>query len=305
MENGKSEIGVRNPFPISDYPFPTFSFPFGVLSPTLLFRVGQARRSCPARGMKTLAVIPARLGATRLPRKPLRLLAGRPLVVRVWERIVAMEVVDLCVIATDSEEVAKAARDNGAEAVLTAADHESGTDRVAEAAARSEYRKFDTIINVQGDEPFIAADAVRGALQMVNGSFSIGTAAVRAPTAILSEPNVVKVVVADDGRALYFSRAPIPFLREVRDEKDAATQRERVWQHVGIYAYTREALTRWVVLPTHPLERIERLEQLRPLAAGWAIGVALIAGSTVPGIDTETDLARANSDWNIYSGEPA
>jgi 3-deoxy-manno-octulosonate cytidylyltransferase (CMP-KDO synthetase) len=271
----------------------------------LIFRVGQARRSCPARGMKTLAVIPARLGATRLPRKPLRLLAGRPLVVRVWERIVAMEVADRCVIATDSDEVAAAARASGAEAVLTSPEHPSGTDRVAEAAMRPEYRGFDRIVNVQGDEPFIAADAVRGALQMVKANFSIGTAAVRAPAPILAEPSVVKVVVADDGRALYFSRAPIPFLRETRDEKDVAALRERVWQHIGVYTYTRDALMRWVQLPAHPLERIERLEQLRPLAAGWPIGVALIAGSNVPGIDTETDLARANSEWNIYSGEPA
>jgi 3-deoxy-manno-octulosonate cytidylyltransferase (CMP-KDO synthetase) len=255
--------------------------------------------------MKTLAVIPARLGATRLPRKPLRLLAGRPLVVRVWERISAMEVADRCVIATDSEEVAAAARLNGAEAVLTSPDHPSGTDRVAEAAGHADYRAYDTILNVQGDEPFIAAEAVRGALKMVSGSIGIGTAAVRAPAGVLGEPSVVKVVVADDGRALYFSRAPIPFLREARDADDSAALREQVWQHIGVYAYTREALRGWVSLPPHPLERIERLEQLRPLAAGRAIGVARIAGSTIPGIDTETDLARANSEWNVYSGEPA
>src|SRR5262245_14075974 len=171
--------------------------------------------------MKTLAVIPARLGATRLPRKPLRLLAGRPLVVRVWERVAAMEVADRCVIATDSEEVAAAARQSGAEAVLTSTAHPSGTDRVAEVARRGEFDGFDAVLNIQGDEPFIAIDAVSGALGMLGSKFEIGTAAVHATPAILNEPSVVKVVAADDGRALYFSRAPIPFLRETRDSDDA------------------------------------------------------------------------------------
>jgi len=255
--------------------------------------------------MKTLAVIPARLGATRLPRKPLRLLAGRPLVVRVWERVSAMNVADRCVIATDSEEVAAAARANGADAVLTSSDHPSGTDRVAEVSRGREFKSFDAILNVQGDEPFISAEAVRGALGMLGATFHIGTAAVQATPAILDEPSVVKVVTADDGRALYFSRAAIPFLREPKDPADDQLLRQRVCQHIGVYCYTRDALAKWVALPPHPLERIERLEQLRPLAAGWAIGVAVIAGPLRRGIDTENDLARANSEWTIFSGEPA
>lgn len=257
--------------------------------------------------MKTLAVIPARLGATRLPRKPLRLLAGRPLVVRVWERVSAMAVADRCVVATDSEEVARAARENGAEAVLTSADHPSGTDRVAEVVSYREFKGYDTIVNVQGDEPFIAPAAVRAALDVVGGAFSIGTAAVQASPAILSEPDIVKVVIASDGRALYFSRAPIPFLRDVQDGGDEAFLRENVYQHIGVYTYTREALKRWVALPAHPLERIEKLEQLRPLAAGWAIGVGRLQthGPLRRGIDTESDLAQANSEWTVFSGEPA
>lgn len=255
--------------------------------------------------MKALAVIPARLGATRLPRKPLRLLAGRPLVVRVWERVSAMDVADRCVIATDSDEVAAAARANGADVVLTSPEHQSGTDRVAEVARQGEFTRFSVIINVQGDEPFISADAVRGAVRKVSGDVQIGTAAVQATAAVLDESGIVKVVTADDGRALYFSRAPIPFLREPRDAADAAVLRTRVWQHLGVYAYRREALSRWVRLPPHPLEQIERLEQLRPLAAGMPIGVALIPGPVPAGIDTETDLAKANSEWTILSGEPA
>jgi 3-deoxy-manno-octulosonate cytidylyltransferase (CMP-KDO synthetase) len=216
-----------------------------------------------------------------------------------------MEVAERCVIATDSEEVAAAARQNGAEAVLTARDHPSGTDRVAEVAEKREYAAYEAILNVQGDEPFISSDAVRAALGMLRNEFRIGTAAVRAAPAVLDEPSVVKVVVSENGRALYFSRAPIPFLRESRDDADAALQRDHVWQHLGVYAYTREALAKWVSLPSHPLERIERLEQLRPLAAGWAIGVGLVEGPLRRGIDTEGDLARANSEWTIFSGEPA
>jgi 3-deoxy-manno-octulosonate cytidylyltransferase (CMP-KDO synthetase) len=246
-----------------------------------------------------LAVIPARLGATRLPRKPLRDLAGKPLVVRVWERVQAMKVADRCVVATDSSEVAHAVRDAGAECVITRDDHPSGTDRVAEVAALEEYRGFDAIVNVQGDEPFVQRDAVLGAAEMVSsGRFPLGTAAAHADRAILTQPNVVKVVTADDGRALYFSRASIPF---IRDEHDAPLARTLVRQHIGVYAYTRDALARWVRLPQHPLEQVERLEQLRPLAAGIAMGVAIIDQPPLGGIDTEDDLARAGAHWQDFS----
>ena len=248
--------------------------------------------------MKTLAVIPARLGASRLPRKPLRLLAGLPLVLRVWQRVEAMHLLDRCVIATDSDEVADAVRPHGAEVFLTSAKHPSGTDRVAEVAARREFREYEAIVNVQGDEPFVAESALRGAVsQVTSGNFPLGTAAARAPAQILDEPSVVKVVAADDGRAMYFSRAAIPFLR---DAAEAELRTTRVWQHIGVYAYAREALAQWVSLPPHPLERIERLEQLRPLAAGLAMGVALINERPRIGIDTAADLTRANADWNDF-----
>lgn len=250
--------------------------------------------------MKTLAVIPARLGASRLPRKPLRLLAGLPLVVRVWQRVQSMRIADRCVIATDSDEVADAVRPHGVEALLTSPDHPSGTDRVAEVVARPEFRAFDAIVNVQGDEPFVTESALRGAVnQVTSGSFALGTAAARAPVTILDEPSVVKVVAADDGRAMYFSRAAIPFLRDVAE---AQLRDARVWQHIGVYAYARDALARWVSLPPHPLEQIERLEQLRPLAAGLAMGVALIDERPAVGVDTLDDLARANADWKDLNG---
>ena len=245
-----------------------------------------------------LAVIPARLGATRLPRKPLRDLGGKPLVVRVWERVQAMNVADRCVIATDSAEVASAARAAGAECVVTR-DHPSGTDRVAEVAALRDFHRYDAIVNVQGDEPFVPRDAVLGAADMVSsGRFPLGTVAARAERTILAQPNVVKVVTADDGRALYFSRATIPF---IRDEHDAPLASTLVRQHIGVYAYTRDALDRWVRLPVHPLEQVERLEQLRPLAAGIAMGVATIAEPPLGGIDTEDDLARAAAQWPDFS----
>ena len=194
--------------------------------------------------MSVLAVIPARLGATRLPRKPLRLLAGVPLIVRVYERVVSLGVSDHAVVATDHPEILAACAARGIPAILTRDDHPSGTDRVAEVAARPEFAHFDVILNVQGDEPFVSRDALAGAVAIVTeGLAPIGTAAVPMLAAALLQPDIVKVVRGDDGRALYFSRAPIPYLRE---PGDAGAQQAMARQHVGIYAYTREALQAWV-----------------------------------------------------------
>ena len=246
-------------------------------------------------------MIPARLGATRLPEKPLRLLGGRPLVVRVWERVAAMAAVDRCVVATDDERVARVVRDAGAECALTSSHHPSGTDRTAEVAGRAEFAGYDTIVNVQGDEPFVSAEVVAAAAELVHsGRFPLGTVGVPAEPRILGDPNVVKVVAGDDGRALYFSRAAIPHLRDAGDRAD---QHAMVRQHVGVYAYAPEALARWVALPTHALERVERLEQLRPLAAGIAMGVAVVEEAAPVGVDTEEDLTRANARWTHNSQE--
>jgi 3-deoxy-manno-octulosonate cytidylyltransferase (CMP-KDO synthetase) len=241
--------------------------------------------------MPVLAAIPARLGATRLPRKPLRLLGGLPLIVRVARHVAALDVADRCVVATDSEEILETCRAWDVHAALTREDHPSGTDRVAELAARPEHRDYDVILNVQGDEPFVSAEAIAGAVEMVkSGRFALGTAAAIAPSDVLARPEVVKVVCTDDGRALYFSRAPIPYLRE---PSDAGLRDGLVRQHIGVYAYTRDALDAWVGWPAHPLELIERLEQLRPLAHGVAMGVAFVAATGAFGIDTEHDLERA------------
>lgn len=251
--------------------------------------------------MSVLAVIPARLGATRLPRKPLRLLGGAPLIVRVWEHVRALGVADEVVVATESDEVVSAVAAAGGRALLTDAEHPSGTDRVAEVAARADFAVHDIVLNVQGDEPFASSDAMLGALRMVRDEgFPLGSAAAPVAPETVADPNVVKVVCANDGRALYFSRAPIPYLR---DSADAPMLRGLLRRHIGIYAYTRDALQEWVRLPVHPLEQVERLEQLRPLAAGVAMGIATVAASPEGGIDTETDLARANAHWDdLYAG---
>ena len=249
--------------------------------------------------MKTLAVIPARLGASRLPRKPLRLVGGAPLVVRVWQRVFDLGVADEVVVATDSDEIAAVVRAAGGIAAMTDASHPSGTDRVAEVASQRQYAAYGVLLNVQGDEPFVSEAAVRGAAELVtSGRFPLGTAAATATDQILGMPHIVKVVTADNGRALYFSRAPIPWLRE---PGDASIRTAYVRQHVGVYAYTRDALAAWVALPKHPLERIERLEQLRPLAAGLAMGVATVSELPAGGVDTEEDLAHANARWNELS----
>ena len=249
--------------------------------------------------MKTLAVIPARLGATRLPRKPLRLIAGVPIIVRVFERVAALRVADRIVVATDSDEIATRVREAGGEAIITSPTHASGTDRVAEVVRGVAYRGFDAIVNVQGDEPLVSGAAVRGALlQVTEKKRPLGTAAVRAGSDVLGNADIVKVVTDDDGAAMYFSRAPVPFLR---DRSDLTERDSRVLHHVGVYAYTPESLARWVALPAHPLERIERLEQLRPLAAGMRMGVSVVPGPLRAGIDTEADLDRVNREWPTFT----
>jgi 3-deoxy-manno-octulosonate cytidylyltransferase (CMP-KDO synthetase) len=207
-----------------------------------------------------------------------------------------MKVADTCVIATDDEFVAQAARDAGAECVMTSDAHTSGTERVAEVATQPRFIKYGTIVNVQGDEPFIDSSAVKGAAAMVTDEqFPIGTAASVASWEIADDPNIVKVVRADDGRALYFSRAPIPYPRD-----GAPSAGAKPLQHIGVYAYSRDALDFWVKLPPNQLETTERLEQLRPLAAGIPIGVALSDKPPVAGIDTEEDLSRANARWDAF-----
>jgi 3-deoxy-manno-octulosonate cytidylyltransferase (CMP-KDO synthetase) len=244
--------------------------------------------------MKVLAVIPARLGSERLPRKPLQALRGRPLIQWVWERAATFQSIDAAVIATDADEILVACTAFNANVVLTSVDHRSGTERAAEVVGMSGYSDYDIVVNIQGDEPFIAEDHVTQAVQQVLAGHEIGTVAAPVMTrAAWEDPSVVKVVRADDGRAMYFSRAPIPHLRDAT-HSDKFLDSEHYLRHIGVYAYTRDALLKWVEFPETPLERIEKLEQLRPLTAGMSIGVAVVSAAA-GGIDTMDDLVRAET----------
>jgi 3-deoxy-manno-octulosonate cytidylyltransferase (CMP-KDO synthetase) len=234
-------------------------------------------------------VIPARLGSSRLPRKPLQPLAGEPLILWVTRRVADLGVCNRLVVATEADEIAAVVQAAGFEAVLTSPRHQSGTERIAEVIASKEFSGFGRILNVQGDEPFVAPAAIRGALACLDRGEPIGTAAGSLDPALAADPNRVKVIVDRRGRAVYFSRAPIPF------DRDGAGG-VRYHQHVGVYTYTRDALERWVHLPPVPEERWERLEQLRPLLHGLPIGVTLFDGPAAPGIDTPADLAWAEAE---------
>lgn len=238
---------------------------------------------------RALGVIPARLGSSRLPRKPLQPILGRPLVEWSARRAADMATLGHAVVATDSEEIVDVCRAAGIDAVLTSPDHPSGTDRVAEVAALERFAHFDVIVNLQGDEPLLDGDHVEAAAGMVAAGFDVGTCATPVGTEDRwRAPSVVKVVCAADGQALYFSRAPIPHRRDggpqPRDYRSAPYLR-----HLGLYAYRRDALLRWVSLPPSGLETLERLEQLRALEAGMRIGVAVV-DEAEPGVDTPEDV---------------
>ena len=239
-----------------------------------------------------LGVIPARLGSERLPRKPLHVLAGRPLLEWVWRRVRSFRVLDRVVIATDAAEIEAAARSWGADVELTSVAHASGTERVAEVVTRPEYSGFDVVVNVQGDEPFVEEAQVVSAVAQVRRGFDIGTVA--APVGTLEawrDPSVVKVTRRADGAALYFSRSPIPHVRD--GEPDAAALASGAFlRHIGVYAYERSVLGRWSSLPATELESAERLEQLRALAAGLTIGVGIVTGGA-GGVDTVADARWA------------
>jgi len=242
-----------------------------------------------------LGVIPARLGAERLPGKPLRQLAGKPLVAWVAANARHSGALDEVVVATDADAVAAAVSAAGFRAVLTS-QHESGTARVAEVAAREEFRGYEIVVNVQGDEPFLPAEAIRGAVREVERGADVGTAAVPLEAAAAGSTSVVKVVLGEDSRALYFSRSVIPHRRD-------AGAPARYWQHLGVYAFRPAALARWMALPPTEPEQAEQLEQLRPLGHGMSIGVARLDGPALPGIDTEEDLQRAEA-YLKARGEP-
>lgn len=239
--------------------------------------------------MKFRVVIPARYGSVRLPGKPLALLAGTPLVLHV-HRMASRSGAAEVVVATDDARIRDACAEAGADVEMTGADHPSGTDRIAEVAARRGWAADSIVVNVQGDEPLLPPALIAQAAGLLDKDRGAAIATLATPLADAHEfrdPNVVKVV-AGNGRALYFSRAPIPFEREGAHAFPAAARR-----HLGLYAYRVEALMRLSQAPPSPLERLERLEQLRALQMGCAIAIADAIAAPGPGIDTPEDLARA------------
>jgi 3-deoxy-manno-octulosonate cytidylyltransferase (CMP-KDO synthetase) len=249
--------------------------------------------------MKTLAVLPARYASTRFPGKPLALIAGKPMVQWAWEA--AMRAGLGCVVvATDDDRIAAAVKDFGGQAIITDPALPSGTDRAA-AAMRMLGGSFDAVLNIQGDEPAIHHETIAAvaAMMKANPELPMATAACPfdGPDEIFN-PNIVKVVVDGQNRALYFSRSPIPY---VRGSASSGTD-FRPWmqsgqtslfrRHIGIYAYRPSALEAFTALPPHPLEQAEMLEQLRALAAGIAIGVAETPHCS-PGVDVPGDVAAA------------
>lgn len=240
-------------------------------------------------------VIPARHASTRLPGKPLLPLAGKPLLQWVHERASGCGA-DEVVVATDDERIATAAQGFGARVMLTAATHETGTDRIAEVAARCGWPDTQVVVNLQGDEPLMPAALVRQAATLLQShpSADIATLASELPElAALLDPNVVKVVTGLDGRALYFSRAPIPWHRDAAPA-GLASQRSHAGarRHIGLYAYRVGALRRLAALAPTPLERLEKLEQLRALEHGMDIRVADAQVLPGPDVNTPDDVAR-------------
>jgi 3-deoxy-manno-octulosonate cytidylyltransferase (CMP-KDO synthetase) len=232
-------------------------------------------------------VIPARYGSTRLPAKPLVRLAGKPMIQRVYERAKLAKFAGRVIVATDDDRILKAVQDFGGEARMTRTDHRTGTERVAEVAAHVEGEVF---VNVQGDEPLLdpaAVDAAVAAL-LEEPAAAISTVAVpiRTPADIM-DPNVVKTVLDFDDNALYFSRAPIPWVRDSAHKIHA-----RHLKHLGLYVFQRDALLEYPTLPQGELERLEQLEQLRWLENGWKIRVTEVEHDAVS-VDVPEDVARA------------
>ncbi len=232
--------------------------------------------------MKAVAIIPARIASTRLPRKILRNINGHPMLWHVYHAARACEALDDVIVATDSDEIANVCHANGWNVRMTSPDHRSGTDRVHEVA---QTVAADVYVNVQGDEPLARREHLDVLLQlMARPDVQVGTLKTPCSAEDVNNPNAVKVVTALDARALYFSRATIPFDRD-------RTGEVRYCKHLGFYAYRKPALDAFCTWPESQLERSERLEQLRLLDNGVAIHVAETPYDTV-GVDTEEDLQR-------------
>ncbi|MEW6560745.1 MAG: 3-deoxy-manno-octulosonate cytidylyltransferase [Pseudomonadota bacterium] len=253
-------------------------------------------------------LIPARLASTRLPNKPLADLGGAPMVVRVAQRVATCGAQDV-VVACDSAEIARACAAHGVRSVLTRADHTSGTDRLAEAAALLDLPDDAIVVNVQGDEPLIDPALPAACAQLLQRHADIPMATCAHPIideAEIFNPNVVKVVTDARGRALYFSRAPIPWQRDAYAAGpngtgwalQTAAPPHPVLRHIGLYAYRHRFLREYASMPPAPLEQAEALEQLRALWHGHPIAVHVTPNAPGPGVDTSADLQRVRAMWS-------
>ena len=245
--------------------------------------------------MKILCVIPARYASTRLPGKPLKDVAGKPMICRVYDRASQAKTLSGVVVATDDERILRAVEDHGGRAMMTAKDHPTGTDRLAEVAEA--YPDVDLIINVQGDEPLIEPSLIDELGRAFDGDAELQMATVMTPMEDEAEqknPNNVKVVTDKNGCALYFSRSLLPYPRN-----DAGTP---VYKHIGIYAYRRDFLLAYAKMAPTPLERAESLEQLRALENGYKIKCIKTYARFV-GVDTPEDLAKVNEIYRKMEGK--
>lgn len=263
--------------------------------------------------MKAIGVIPARWNASRFEGKVLANLAGKPVIQHVWERAKESHALDDLVVATDTEEVIRAVEAFGGKAVYTSKDQPSGTDRIAEVVNPMDVK---IVVNIQGDEPLIHHSMIDGLVHMLLGDKSVSMATVIKKVAQRKEllnPNVVKVVVDKDGYALYFSRSPIPYIRDDKTRHsifDAhywfsthsfVPETQNYYKHMGIYAYTKDFLFTYTNLPKSKLETAEKLEQLRALENGYRIKTIETEHDTV-GVDTPEDLIRAEAALRKQSG---
>ena len=240
--------------------------------------------------MKSICVIPARYSSTRLPGKPLKLIAGVPMICRVYDRASQAKLIDKAIVATDDERIFKAVKEYGGEVMMTRADHPTGTDRLAEVVTA--FNDVDIIVNVQGDEPLIEPSLIDDLIALFNDDIDLQMATVSTELKEEEEiknSNNVKVISDLNGYALYFSRSVIPYPRNVGKSK--------VYKHIGIYAYRRDFLLKYAKMSPTPLEQSESLEQLRALENGYKIKV-LKSDNQFIGVDTEEDLSLVNE---IYS----
>jgi 3-deoxy-manno-octulosonate cytidylyltransferase (CMP-KDO synthetase) len=248
--------------------------------------------------MSFIVIIPARMASTRLPDKPLADLGGKPMVVRVAERAAASGAARI-IVATDHAAIEAACRAHGVEVCMTRADHPSGTDRIAEVARALDLAPDAVVVNLQGDEPLIDPALLAATAACVGGGVPMATCAHRLHEAADAfNPNVVKVVLDKLGRAMYFSRATIPWHRDSFAQSNASLPADYVaLRHIGLYAYTNAFLQTYPSLAPAPLEAVEALEQLRVLWHGFPIAVHVTGSAPAAGVDTPDDLERVRRHY--------